>query len=222
MIITIDGPAGTGKSTVARKLAQRLNLPYFNTGALYRSFTWYVNELGIDPSNKDDMKTALRRFAAIFHFDPHANRYFVGDDEVTEAIRTPEITNKVSEIAAHGYIRDGMVPIQHDFGDEHPGSVFEGRDIGTVVFPDAELKIFLTATPEVRAERRLKEFREKDPSITFDLVLKEIMTRDEYDSNRKVAPLRQADDAILVDTSHLNVEQVVEQIVRYYQDRLEV
>ncbi|NGX51085.1 MAG: Cytidylate kinase, partial [Chlamydiae bacterium] len=186
-VITIDGPAGTGKSTVARGLAEALHFSYFDTGALYRAITWKVLQERVqldDQSRLDELLVA-------FTFHINEGRYFVGDDDVTRALRTKEVTAHVSEVAALSKVRERLKPIQIAVSKE-TDAVFEGRDLGTVVFPHADLKFFLTARAEVRAKRRLKELEEKFPEQTFSFekILSEIQERDRVDSNRRVAPLK--------------------------------
>ena len=199
MIITIDGPAGTGKSTVSKAVAKRLGFTYFNTGALYRAVAYEVDRTQGDP-------------VAIAHglrFRIEGERYFVGDEDVTEVIRTPKVTRLSSEYSSIPEVREAVLHFQKTFA-LLGNTVFEGRDLGTVVFPEADLKIFLTATPEKRAERRFKELQ----GVTFEEVLKELKERDLSDTTRKVAPLRQAVDAHLIDTSHLTIEQAVDRIIQ--------
>lgn len=217
MIIAIDGPAGTGKSTVARELARRLGFAFFNTGAMYRSFAWKVLREGKKPTDFEEIQPLLSSFHIEIHADSQGNpTYRVDDTDITEAIRAPQIAAAASQVAVFPEVRAALVPIQRAFG-RRQNTVFEGRDMGTVVFPDAELKIFLTARPEVRAERRLKELLAKFPdlgqTLSFDTLLKEMKERDETDTTRKASPLKQAPDAILIDTSFLSAAQVVEKIV---------
>lgn len=218
MIITIDGPSGTGKSTVARGVAAKLGFSFFDTGAMYRSFAWKVLQEGIDPLDFEGVRALMPHFQ--FEVKGGKNgekRYLVEGVDVTEAIRQPHISPAASQIAVYPEVRAALVPIQRSFGHQCD-AVFEGRDMGTVVFPDADLKIFLTARPEVRARRRHKELLAKFPdlaqSLSFDQLLKEMKERDETDSNRSVSPLRQAEGAILIDTSDLTAEQVINKIIK--------
>jgi cytidylate kinase len=215
MIITIDGPSGTGKSTVAKGVAKRLGFTFFDTGAMYRSLAWLVLKENIDPADRIQVENLL----ASFHFEIRTlkdgeRRYFVNSHDVSKEIRTQTISNASSQIAVYPEVRQAMVKIQRKFGLA-VDAVFEGRDMGTVVFPEADLKIFLTAKPRVRAERRYRELLQKFPdlSMTQEEILKEIEERDNTDSTRAISPLKQASDATLIDTSHLTAEQVINKIV---------
>jgi len=222
MIITIDGPSGTGKTTVARKVADKLHFIYFDTGAMYRCFTWFVLEHNVSVNDSSAIENLLKKFVFNIVEQNGLKQYFVGDRNVTEVIRSRPVTAHVSVVSALKEVRAFLLTIQHHFAQSQ-NAVFEGRDLGTVVFPDAELKIFLTADPEIRAERRLNEILEKKPeeagSFDREQMLTEIMQRDAYDSTREIAPLRCPPDALQIDTSHLSIDQVVDQIVKFYQTR---
>jgi cytidylate kinase len=216
MIITIDGPSGTGKSTVAKGVAKRLGFTFFDTGAMYRSVAWLILKEGIDPTDQAKVIEALPGFDYRIQTAPHGERrYFVHHTDVTDAIRSQNISMAASQIAVYPEVREAMVKIQRKFG-ESVDAVFEGRDMGTVVFPNADLKIFLTAKPEVRAERRYRELLHKFPDLEANQkeIQKEIEERDNTDSTRAVSPLKQAADAILIDTSRLSAQQVIEKVVR--------
>ncbi|MCP5503862.1 MAG: (d)CMP kinase [Chlamydiales bacterium] len=220
MIITIDGPAGTGKSTTAKKFADAIGFTYFDTGALYRAISWQILETEISYQDEEALSKLLKEFS--FHIDviEGNKRYFVGNKDVTTAIRSKEVTAIVSEVSALKKVRDALKPLQVNFSKEID-VVFEGRDLGTVVFPHAQLKFFLTARPEVRAKRRYRELVQKFPNQTFsyETILKEIQERDVYDSTREHAPLKQAEDAILVDTSDLTIEEVTDKLKQIYQEK---
>ena len=216
MIITIDGPSGTGKSTVAKGVAKRLGFTFFDTGAMYRSFAWLVLKEGIDPTDEAKVVEVLPQFKyEIRTLAPNERHYFVGDEEVTDAIRSQSISMAASQVAVFPAVRHEMVKIQRKFGHS-VDAVFEGRDMGTVVFPEADLKIFLTANAEVRAERRYRELIAKFPDLemTQEEILRDIEERDKTDSTRAVSPLKQAPDAFLIDTSTLTAHQVIDKIVR--------
>ena len=215
MIITIDGPSGTGKSTVAKGVAKRLGFTFFDTGAMYRSLAWLVLEEKTDPLDQAKVVEILPRFLyEIRSTNTGERRYFVQKRDVTEAIRSQAISMASSQIAIYPEVRQTMVAIQRKFGHA-VDAVFEGRDMGTVVFPDADLKIFLTADPRVRAERRYQELVHKFPDLQMsrEEILREIEKRDKTDSTRTVSPLKQAPDAILIDTSHLTAQQAIEKVV---------
>ncbi|MDN3509413.1 MAG: (d)CMP kinase [Candidatus Neptunochlamydia sp.] len=220
MIITIDGPAGTGKSTIAQKLADAIGFTYFDTGALYRAISWQILEGGISYQDDEALSKLLKKFSFRIWLIEGNKRYFVGNEDVTKAIRSKEVTTIVSEVAALKKVRDALKPLQVNFSKEID-VVFEGRDLGTVVFPQAHLKFFLTAHPEIRVKRRCRELVEKFPNQTFsyEIILKEIQERDTYDSTREHAPLKQAEDAILVDTSHLTIKEVTDKLKQIYLEK---
>lgn len=209
--IAIDGPAGTGKSTVAKQVAERLGFVYVDTGAMYRAVAWKSLREGIALSDETALVTMTERMEIRFERGD-GQRVFVDGTDVSEAIRTPEVSQLSSPVSAVPGVRARLTELQKQMG-ARGGVVMEGRDIGTVVLPEAEVKVFLTASPEVRAERRLKELRAKGFAVDFDGILAEIKERDERDSTRAVAPLRQAGDAHLVDTDTLTIEQVIAAVV---------
>lgn len=218
MIITIDGPIATGKSTIAKRLASEIGFIYFDTGAMYRSLTYAIlkHNVNIDDPN------ALAQFLKDFKFEikiKHGDRYYYVDDEdVTLKIRGQEVTSSVSKVSAIPAVREKLVALQREWA-VGVNAVFEGRDMGTVVFPDAQLKIFLTGRPEVRAARRLAELRAKFPAetanLTLEKVLEEINARDTYDSQREISPLKQAEDASIVDTSDLTIDEIILKILEH-------
>lgn len=211
MIITIDGPAGTGKTTIARKVAEKLGYLYFDTGAMYRSATYLMLKENIDLEDKTRVSSFLEQFKFTIRSERGGKRYFVDSEDVTDLIRTSEITKHVSAVSSLTAVRETLVAIQRDFG-QGTNSIFEGRDMGTVVFPKADVKVFLTARPAVRAERRYLEL--KDQSLkTTEEVMQELLKRDHFDSTREISPLKQAEDAHLIDTSDLTIDEVVEQIL---------
>ncbi|HRD55860.1 MAG TPA: (d)CMP kinase [Parachlamydiaceae bacterium] len=218
MIITIDGPIATGKSTIAKHLAREIGFIYFDTGAMYRCIAYAVLKKKID---LDDLKT-LQVFLDDFRFDIKIKRgerfYFVEDEDVTMAIRGEAVTSLVSKVAALPSVRVKLVSLQRDWA-EGINAVFEGRDLGTVVFPHADIKIFLTGNAEVRARRRFEElsvrFPEESKDLTFEKVLSDITKRDTYDSTREISPLRQAADAYVIDTSNLTIDEIVFKILEY-------
>lgn len=214
MIITIDGPAGTGKSTIAKSVAEALQITYFDTGALYRSIAWYIDQHEVSIDDQAAIEKLIENFEFNIKKENNHSTYFVGDTDVTAVIRTPQMSVLASQVGAKGYIRETLKPIQKAYAKTHD-CVFEGRDLGTVVFPEADLKIFLSATPEIRAERRLNQLEEKHPEqvTDFDEILRQIKKRDQDDTTRSVAPLKQAKDAFYIDTSHLSASQVTQKVL---------
>jgi cytidylate kinase len=205
-VIAIDGPAGSGKSTVARRLAARLDLPYLDTGAMYRGVTFAVLRRGVDPDDVE--RVAHVALECELQVDEDGTVTVDGVDATIE-IRGPEVTRAVSIVAANPAVRDELRRRQREWAEAHDGGVVEGRDIGTVVFPDAELKVFLDARPDVRASRRSREVTE----LSYETVAADIARRDALDQGRDDSPLREADDAFLVDTSDLSVDQIVEKVM---------
>lgn len=211
MIIAIDGPSGTGKSTVAKGVAEKLSFTFFDTGAMYRSVAlWLVNH-GINLDDVEAIAARLPEFSYQIEGTGSSRKYLVDGIDVSEAIRSHEISAFASKIAVYAPVRNMLVEIQRNFGAK-TNAVFEGRDMGSVVFPKAELKIFLTADPEVRAKRRFKELSSKNP-ISEKQILHDIQERDLQDSTRTLSPLKQANDAILIDTSKLSADQVIEKVI---------
>jgi cytidylate kinase len=204
-VIAIDGPAGSGKSTVARALAARLGLDYLDTGAMYRSVAFAAIQRGVDPDD-DDAVGALAASVDIAVGD----KVIVDGVDATLEIRGPEVTRAVSAVAANPAVRKEMVRRQQEWAAVHDGGVVEGRDIGSVVFPDAELKVFLTAQDEERARRRSQEVLELD----YDQVAADIARRDHVDSTRTASPLTKAPGAVEIDTSALSVDEIVDQVMQ--------
>jgi cytidylate kinase len=217
MIITIDGPTGTGKSTIAKLLAERLGFIHFDTGAMYRCLTYGIIKNHIDEDNAQQLEDYLETFSFQIKIIDGEKHYFVKEEDVTKLIRGEAVTTLVSKVAAIPNVRHHLVRIQRKFA-EGIDAVFEGRDIGTVVFPNAELKIYLTASSQVRAQRRynelVKKFPEESKTLTVEKVLEDVERRDNHDSTREHSPLRQADDAHLVDTSNLSIEEVLQEILK--------
>lgn len=218
IVVAIDGPAGAGKSTIAKLAAEKLGYAYIDTGAMYRSVAWKFLQTGreFDEDYISELANTM-----IIEFKPEAkvNRVFVDGTEVTEAIRTPEVTAIVSRVAAIGAVREAMVEQQRRMG-EIGGVLMDGRDIGTVVFPHAQLKIFLTASVEERARRRYKEMVEKGQQVELAQLQEDIVARDKQDSERAISPLRQAEDALLLDTSDMSIAQVTDKILQLVQERV--
>jgi cytidylate kinase len=202
LVVAIDGPAGAGKSTVARALAARLGVDYLDTGAMYRAVTFRALRLGLDLDD-DDAVASLARAASI----EVGERVFVDGEDATEAIRRPDVTSAVSRVAANSKVRSELRDRQRAWAADRRGAVIEGRDIGTVVFPDARLKLYLTASPRVRAERRVAEAGGDVGDIESSIV-----ARDAYDSARADSPLAQANGAVVIDTTGRTVDEVLDAI----------
>ena len=207
--IAIDGPAGAGKSTVAKAVAERLGAVYLDTGAMYRTFGLYMDRHSL--TTRDQIAAAANAPRIEVEFIGGEQRMRLDGEDVTDALRTPDASKLASQVAAVAEIRERLVKLQRDFAVGH-SVVMDGRDIGTDVLPDATLKVFLTASCETRAERRFKELTAKGEEATYDQVLKEIIDRDYRDAHREVSPMRQAPDAVRVDTSALSIEQSVDAV----------
>ncbi|ACQ52823.1 (d)CMP kinase [Clostridium botulinum] len=205
--IAIDGPAGAGKSTIAKIIGDKLNLMYINTGSMYRAVTLMALKNNIEPYDIESLKALINSMNISFN----GNNIIVNGKDLEEDIRMPIINNNVSKYAAVEEVRELLVSMQQNISKKY-NVVMDGRDIGTVVLKNAPYKFFITASAEVRAKRRLKELKEKGININFRDVLKEIKERDYIDSNRKVNPLKQSKDAILIDTSNFTIEEVVDKI----------
>ncbi|MDR0427305.1 MAG: (d)CMP kinase [Dysgonamonadaceae bacterium] len=224
IIIAIDGHSSCGKSTMAKDLAKTIGYAYIDSGAMYRAITLYSLENKLFHGNEldsDGLKKELKNIHVSFRFNPEAGRSetYLNGRNVEKEIRSMEVADKVSIIAAIGFIREEMVCQQQAMGKEK-GIVMDGRDVGTVVFPDSELKIFVTASPEIRAQRRLDELKVKGEEASFEEVLNNLKTRDYIDSTRKDGPLKQADDALVLDNSHLTIEEQNKKLLDWYRARV--
>lgn len=209
LVIAIDGPSGAGKSTVARLLAQRLGYRQIDTGAMFRAMAWLISRAGIDPADGAELERLCGAAEIRLDCTNGVQRVFADGEDVTDRIRTPEMSLMTSRISALKPVREAMLRAQRLMG-QNGGVVLEGRDIGTVVFPDAELKFFLFASPEERGRRRFAELADKGEQVTLDETVEEVVRRDRQDSQRDLAPLRQADDAIPIDSSGIGIEEVLE------------
>lgn len=218
MIITIDGPIATGKSSIAKKLAHEIGFIFVDTGAMYRCLTYFILQKKIDPSDSESIVQHLSEFQFDIKIKQGRRKYFVDNQDITEIIRGEEVTSNVSAVSAIKEVREKLVELQRNFA-KGINAVFEGRDMGTVVFPNADLKIFLKGDPIIRAKRRFEELKEKYPEefneLTLDKTIEDINKRDHFDSNREISPLRQAADAYVIDTSNLSIEEVIIKILEY-------
>ena len=209
MKIAIDGPAGAGKSTVAKAVAQKLNLNYLDTGAMYRAAAYAMLKRGIEPSDRTAVLSALPSLSMEIVYHAGSQKVIADGEDVTPFIRTARISKGASDIAVIPEVRLKLVDLQRNAA-QHYDIVMDGRDIGTYVLPDADIKFFITASPRERARRRFLELKETVPEADIDEIERDIIARDKTDSTREFAPLRQAEDAILVDTTDMNREQVID------------
>lgn len=218
--IAIDGPAGAGKSTIAKRVAEELNFMYVDTGALYRAVALCAIQKNIEPDDSQRVSEMLSEIKVQLAFNYRFEKVVLLDGrDVSSQIRTPEVSMAASKISALPQVRAYLLDLQRDIAKEN-NVIMDGRDIGTVVLPDAKVKIFLTASPQVRAERRYKELSEKGANVSFDEVLKDVNERDYNDSHRKTAPLKPAEDSVFVDTTDLDFEQSVEKIISIIKERI--
>ena len=207
--IAIDGPAGAGKSTIAKALAKELGFHYVDTGAIYRTLGYFFDLIGIGPKDIDGITKYIDECVIEIEWDDDGSQHmFLNETDVSEDIRTPEISKIASTVSAHALVRDTLLDMQREVAKKH-NVIMDGRDIGSVVLPRADVKFFLTASAEVRAQRRYEELKAKGSKDTFEKVLKEVNDRDHADMTRAVAPLKQTRSHILVDTSDMTIEQVV-------------
>lgn len=217
--VAIDGPAGAGKSTIARKVSEEIGFIYVDTGALYRTIGYYAILHNIDPEDKDKVSACLDNIKITLKFNQGKQCVFIGDIDVSDKIRTPEISMAASAVSAIPSVRKFLLDLQKNLALEN-NVIMDGRDIGTVVLPNADIKIFLTASSEERAKRRYTDLKVKDKDIKFQAVLSDIKQRDFNDINRKIAPLKPADDAIIVDTTGESLEQSVSRLSSLIRERI--
>ena len=218
--VAIDGPSGAGKSTVARAAAAKLGYVYVDTGAMYRSIGLAVSRRGIAGEDTEGIKSVLPEIDIRLTYRDGAQRVLLNGEDVSEAIRTPEISYYASKVSAVPEVRQFLLETQRNMA-KNGNILMDGRDIGTVILPDAPVKIFLTASAQSRAERRCKELIEKGQQVTMEGILHDINERDHQDMTRAVAPLKQADDAVLLDTSELTLEESIEAVLRIIREKTE-
>ncbi|MBE6924969.1 MAG: (d)CMP kinase [Ruminococcaceae bacterium] len=218
--IAIDGPAGAGKSTIAKRLAKELNFMYVDTGAMFRTVAYFLDLLGISPKDADGVERYIDELTVEIEYDSDGLQHMIMNGmDVSDDIRTQDISQKASLVAAHGVVRDVLLDMQRSVAKKH-NVIMDGRDIGTVVLPKADVKIFLTADPAVRAKRRCDELLAKGEKADLPRILKEIEQRDYQDTNRPIAPLKQAKDAVKVDTSALDIDGVVAAIKKIVEEKI--
>ena len=216
--IAIDGPAGAGKSTIAKRVAEKLGLIYVDTGAMFRAIALYMTGKCVKSNETYKVKEELNNIRLDIVYENGEQQIILNDENVSRLIRNPEISKAASSFAQVPEVRERLLILQRELADKRP-VVMDGRDIGTKVLPSASVKIFLTADVKVRAERRYKELTEKGEKVNLEDIMSDIKSRDEQDMNRKVSPLVQADDAVLVDTSSLSVDEVVDVIIKIACDK---
>ena len=219
--IAIDGPAGAGKSTIAKRLAKELGYKYVDTGAIYRTVAYFLDLLGISPKDVDGVERYIDELTVAIEYDEAGKQHMLMNGmDVTDEIRTQDISQKASLVSAHKVVRDMLLDMQRNLAKKH-NVIMDGRDIGTVVLPKATVKIFLTASAEVRAKRRTDELLAKGQKVSYEQTLKDIQQRDYQDMNRPIAPLKQAKDAVLLDTSDLDIDGVVARMKEIIGKKLE-
>ena len=220
--IAIDGPAGAGKSTIARRLAKELGYHYVDTGAIYRTVAYFMDLLGISPKDVDGVERYIDELTVEIQYNEKGEqRMIMNGMDVSDDIRTQDISQKASLVSAHAVVRDVMLDMQRNVAKKN-NVIMDGRDIGTVVLPRANVKIFLTASVEVRAKRRYDELVAKDTKADLNKIQEEIRQRDHQDITRPIAPLKQARDAILVDTSNMTINEVVTALLRIIKEKIPV
>ena len=216
--VAIDGPGGAGKSTIARVAAERLGFIYVDTGAMYRTIGLYAVRQGVSPSDQEAVVALLPEIRLAIRFVEGEQHVFLNGEDVSEAIREPSISMAASQVSALPPVRNFLLELQRSFAKQYD-VIMDGRDIGTVVLPKAQVKIFLTASAEVRAKRRLLQLQEKGVPADYDTVLKELEQRDYQDSHRAVAPLRPSGDAVILDTSAMSLEESIQAVIQTVKEK---
>ena len=217
--IAIDGPAGAGKSTIAKTVSKELGYIYVDTGALYRTVGLNALRKGVDTKDAESVIATLEGLEVSLRFVDNEQRVFLGEEDVSAAIRQNEVSMAASNVSAIPRVREFLFDLQRNIAKNN-NCLMDGRDIGTVVLPDAQIKLFLTASAEARADRRYKELIEKGQTVDYDVILQEIKDRDYQDSHREIAPLKQADDAILVDSTEMNLQETIDYMLNLIKERI--
>lgn len=212
MKIAIDGPAGAGKSSIAKLVAKKLSFVYVDTGAMFRTVAYYFLSQGKDPSDTEMVTEGCEKISISIEYKDGAQHIFLDGTDVSTEIRQEEVGKNASVVAKNQAVRNRLLALQRQMAEKQD-VIMDGRDIGTVVLPDAQVKIYLTASASVRAERRYKELVEKGETCNLKKIEEDIIARDEQDMNREIAPLKQAEDAVLVDSSYMTIEEVVDKII---------
>lgn len=220
-VIAIDGPAGSGKSTLARLLAEKLRFTYIDTGAMYRAVALKAHELGIDIEDEDSLKELCSTINLYFENKDGGNRIFIDSNDYSKKIRTPFVSQLSSKVSSKKAVRDAMVRLQRLLAAKG-AVIMEGRDIGTVVFPDADVKFYIDASPEIRGKRRYSELKEKGEDVSLEKIIAEEKARDRMDSTREHAPLKKADDAVLIDTGNMSLEEVLNVMMKTVKERISI
>ncbi len=220
--IAIDGPAGAGKSTIARRLAAELGYYYVDTGAIYRTVAYFIDLLGVSPKDADGVARYVDELTVGIEYDEAGVQHMIMNGmDVTDDIRTPDISQKASLVSAHACVREMLLDMQRDVAKAH-NVIMDGRDIGSVVLPRANVKIFLTASAEVRAKRRTEELTAKGQKVNYNQILKDIQQRDYQDTHREIAPLKMCRDSVKVDTSEMDIDEVVATIKRIVAEKVKL
>lgn len=219
MIVAIDGPAGAGKSSIAKELAKKLGFTYIDTGAMYRAVAFKIKKLNISPKDLNKILEVLNKTEIELIPSENGVKVLLDGEDISDKIRTEEVGKLSSQIAVYPEVRKFLVNLQRQMGLKYGNVVIEGRDTGTVIFPNAEVKIFLTASPEERARRRYNQLKEKGIDADYNEILKLVIERDTIDSTRKDAPLRPAEDSIIIDTTNKQFEDVLKEIISIIKEK---
>lgn len=219
--IAIDGPAGAGKSTIARKVAKKLSFIYVDTGAMYRAMAYYLLKNHVSGENSKEIEEKCQDAEISICYENGEQQVLLGEENVTSYLRTEEVGKMASVSSANGKVREKLLSLQRNLAAQND-VVMDGRDIGTTILPGADVKIYLTASADTRAQRRYQELIQKGETCDLEEIKRDIIARDERDMNREVSPLKQAEDAVLVDSSKMGIEEVTEEIIRIYREKVRI